>query len=291
MIAFLRNPEAGYVYTDLYTIKPDGTDMRLVRSFNNMSVQIPGDGSVGMDWSPDGSFFVYGGAPWGVMSVLNVETGAYGDIQTMPGLAYLENPSLGPDLEPNTPGFQGFIVCETALGEPMGEWGPGGLVVFYAQITTVADTPHVVVGEMEFLPVPHEDPEEWLTVRFPIFSPDGQTIAFLQRDFYSGGPLLYTLDVTADPELGVTFGEPVQIYDWRDYRPNGHILGKPTWSPDGAFIGFTAISAWKNGGGYYLDMFRIRPDGTDLTAVTNVSDRQSAFGANWNPAWVNDLDP
>tara|TARA_R110002126_G_scaffold228815_2_gene373163 strand:- start:4457 stop:5170 length:714 start_codon:yes stop_codon:yes gene_type:complete len=91
----------------------------------------------------------------------------------------------------------------------------------------------------------------------PAWSPDGKYIAY---NHYNPEPdedeSIYSLRL-----LDMETLESSLILDGFAFNPN--------WSPDGQWLAF-------NGG----DIFKIRPDGTDLQQITNVG---SAFFPSWSP--------
>lgn len=97
--------------------------------------------------------------------------------------------------------------------------------------------------------------------KFPAVSPDGLQIAFVSdRD---GNDEIYVMDISG--------GGPRRLTD----HPGADRL--PSWSPDGEWIVFS--SDRRDDGSF--DLYRIRPDGGDLTLVFSDGLRNS--GARWTP--------
>src|SRR6266566_2786565 len=113
-IAFLRHPDPSKAAADLYTIRPDGTGLRLVRDFSSTPGQpYPSDGlpatqQTDLAWSPDGRKIVYASGHVEDLWVLDVATGAaqplIGDM-----LDFTADASWSPDFDAATPGYQGLI--------------------------------------------------------------------------------------------------------------------------------------------------------------------------------------
>lgn len=94
---------------------------------------------------------------------------------------------------------------------------------------------------------------------YPVWSPDGQRLAFYMVPELSLTSGIYVIDINSRNIQQVTDGE--------DFEPD--------WSPDGQWILFHRKSS--NGRAVY----RIRPDGTELTLVT--ADPSDAREAVWQP--------
>lgn len=107
------------------------------------------------------------------------------------------------------------------------------------------------------------EPETCYTYRdrFPSWSPNGNRIAYLSVDELRLG--LYVYDLTDDSEQLVIQG--------------ANNMGSQAWSPDGQWLVFSmGAQIWK-----------IRPDGSDLTRLT-VEDDRSYFDPAWSPdgQWI-----
>ncbi len=288
-IAFQRQEDCGRLCLgppQLYTIQPDGTGLTLVHDFGASGEPRPSafGGEELFAWSPDGTQIVYAGVlgPSGRndLFVLDVATGGVAllkeNLQPIGEPAPLEQvggPSFSPDLDPVTDGYQGKILFSGWDGV-----SPDS----HLYILDVAiDGGTIQTGDVTVL---NDDPLEQIG---PAWSPDGQFIAsreFAPEDLIklmsveaSGTGLDVTVTVTGNQVL-VT-GADV----------DGHLCCEPqTWSPDSRWVGFVVDRTTSFGS--TEDLFRIRPDGTDVTNVTNTV-KVREFFPDWNPAWVNDIDP
>jgi hypothetical protein len=285
-IAFLRYPDTSKIYCDLYLINADGTNLRLIRSFRTLGHYLP---LGGMNWSPDGRMLIYTCDWCYATAVLNVETGACAEFPKF--LPYGDTPQgtpdFGPDMDP-LPGFQGPIAYETAWHESVWDEVQQKWIYIVHEgigVALVEITEHPITGEIQTSIGPSEPGANFLELAGGTsnvsWSPDGGSIGFVEN------ACLKVVHVQIDVD-GIVFGEPVVLCNWRDYYDMGGI-GLPTWSPDGVYMAFSAYSGQVTGGGQYQDVFRMRADGSGLTAVSTVGDKEAACGPDWNPAWVNDL--
>jgi dipeptidyl aminopeptidase/acylaminoacyl peptidase len=96
----------------------------------------------------------------------------------------------------------------------------------------------------------------------PAFSPDAKTVAFLSN--MSGSPQIWTVPAGGGyPEQVTALDDPV---------------GTLRWSPDGKWIALTVLP----GGGLNSQIFLVRPDGRELTRITQGGKTNNSLG-DWSP--------
>jgi Tol biopolymer transport system component len=99
---------------------------------------------------------------------------------------------------------------------------------------------------------------------FPVFSPDGKTLAFhVGRD-------VHTMPVPSNVEGPASGGDPRRL----TVDPANGMY--PSWSPDGARLAFMS---WRNG---KTEIFTMKSDGTDQEVLVSM-DRGDAVDPRWSP--------
>jgi TolB protein len=103
----------------------------------------------------------------------------------------------------------------------------------------------------------------------PDWSPDGTTIAFTKQD-------------QRRDRYGIaTVGPDATELDWLVINPDsgaGYTDVNPSWSPDSQWIAFSR----DHGADPYVDIFKVRRDGSELTPVTQLNELAE------NPVWGSD---
>jgi len=139
-------------------------------------------------------------------------------------------------VQPDGKYFEGANYC--------GMWSPDGRYMIKSD-HNVSSGPDVLFRERgspdlinitENLPVPG-----WIS--FFSWSPDGQYVSIVGWDFDETNNGVYLIDMTS--------GMPPQKVEFLFHTDETHGIGRPTWSPDGKFIG---ISNGVNGNPYILDL-------------------------------------
>lgn len=205
----------------------------------------------------------------------------------------------GPALSPesglyviNRDGSDLRLLVDEPNAEPLfPRWSPDGQQIVYERFPDDGD-PQIVVIDADGTDQHLVSPEGVQ----PAWSPDGALIAFTsaqtvedpQQDLYTvepdatglrrlatdiaGGPawspdgqqLAYSTVVTGttnETDLAAIARDGSGEHVVADVRPHD---GSPTWTPDGQTIGFVAAEIEGP-----TDVYTVRPDGTDLTAVTS----------------------
>ncbi|KAJ5117335.1 tricorn protease N-terminal domain-containing protein [Penicillium atrosanguineum] len=140
-------------------------------------------------------------------------------------------------------------------------WNPDGTELvagFGAWFLTRTESP-AAIYRMLANGTKHENLTDWINnAGFPSWSPDGSAVVYRLWNLESGSPMgLHILNFTTGETTQLTLG-------WDN---------TPGWSPDGDRILFTRNNNWTEsyGASWYADRFdiyTIRPDGTNLTRVT-----------------------
>lgn len=95
----------------------------------------------------------------------------------------------------------------------------------------------------------------------PRWSPDGAQIAYWASEYADGellGTSVWLINADGTEE--------------RQLTPPGFIAGEPDWSPDGEWIIFASYPLEEYGGPYISNLYRIRPDGSDMEQLTYYED-------------------
>jgi Tol biopolymer transport system component len=264
LIAFLRAPEAGKTYSDLYTIRPDGSGLTFIRA----------QGGGPLTWSADGSSIVFPSSKslWSV----NVATG---DLQlvfdhlSLPDVSdSVGDPDFSPDFDPGTPGYQGALAFSASTG--VDETYERYQMDIWLLEVQIDPTGQLTTGALMNL----TDSPSW--DEKPAWSPDGAYLAYT------------TLQETLDSDLVVV--NLATNFAW-DVTTGIHSISQPDWSPDGEYLAFSAWHQPNQGGAAAThDIFRVSP--WDLVAVVvNVTQTDSGndreLNPRWNPKWTNDISP
>ena len=245
-IAFQKSEPRGHA---IHLVRPDGSDVSFPLA------DVPGGEQLHPDWSPDGRFIAF--------DVAN-DTGTY-DIwiaDTADWSFELVVDCVAPCLWANEPA-----------------WSPDGMTIAFQRHSMDGEAE---ISSLELLDVASGNLETVLTtgsdevVYAPRWSPSGDALAMEVPAFAEGeltGIKLATVDLTADvPALHTIV-------------PGTRFANNVDWSPDGAHIVFSAPIEGGEPGGALSDLWTVRPDGSELTQVTDVA---AAGGAAVQPTFTPD---
>jgi len=154
------------------------------------------------------------------------------------------------------------------VGEALPAWSPDGGALAY---TVTLETRSGFQSDLFWVPVGGGSPVRLTHTRrasefAPEWSPDGRLIAFTKWDPVRERYGIAALDLATG---GVC---------WLAINPlstGGYTDANPTWSPDGQWVAF----AREHGADPFVDVFKVRRDGTGLVPVTRLSELSE------NPTW------
>jgi WD40 repeat protein len=182
-------------------------------------------------WSPDGSRLLFSGV--GHLSVLEPD----GSV------------SLVEDAGPADPSD--------------GSWSPDGTRIVYMTDVGEKNEPlRIVNADGSGLVTQYGG--EAVNGRYPAWSPDGSTIAFMGGTF--DGPELWLIDADGSDLRMIVGCDPKLVCP---------LVSPPTWSPDGTRVALAASGP--NGDEIYV----VGPDGSGLTALTSLAG--SVLDPTWSP--------
>ena len=258
-IAFFRQYDPRYIWGGIYVVPSDLSSPPVeIRSYKTFDPMPPSGES--LSWTPDGQFIVYA-SDYDRISAVSVATGQvtllFQDPQDPSVAGYTYDPSLSPDLDPETPGYQGYLAFSFAFD------------IVTAPVEVDAS------GKWTVEALSNLTQSSGITERHPVWSPDGATLAFY-REGSNTGRALWVMDVLSGASLSV-----VDVYP-QDLRP--------TWSPDGLYLGYWDARE-ASPGKWTTDIFYISP-WDELPAINVTKTDASAASErfpDWNPAWVNNL--
>jgi hypothetical protein len=271
-IAFFRQHDSRYIWGDLCIVPSDASGPPvIVRSFTDFDTPPPGRqaGQHTLSWSPDGSRIIYspGGSVWAV----TVATGAAELLFS--SVWHVSNPAFSPDLDADTPGYQGAIAFGSGTVLAGDIASSSDLFVCPVEIDETGD----LSTSVELIVNLTESPD--FQEEHAVWCCDGQYLAFSRR--------IADADIGAD-DRGVYAMELATGFQWR-VTDTYYAQTRPTWSPDSLYIAFSA--ARQVSGKWTADIFYVSP--WDPSAPINVtktdSSRKIEYDAAWNPAWANDI--
>ena len=271
LIAFKRHPDHEYVDQDIYTIRPDGSGERLIRSFRFGIDPIPDTFNHNLVWTPDGSRLVFssGGGiyalePDGTLQLVVDITNRINN-----GRIWLQGVgiSFSPDLD-TAAGYQGCLAFAASiqgdLSDPPGTIWMSDVFVLDVNIDEAGTLSTGGLDNLTNTPGEFEDR--------PVWHPEGNHILFqrLNSD-WDYDAVLYDFDAGTESTV-----ETIQSN-----------VARFAWSPDGNYLAFDdRTGAVREGIGtiYYSSPW----DPSSMSAF--VAGDGYAF-PNWNPVWKDDITP
>jgi len=152
----------------------------------------------------------------------------------------------------------------TSEGEPI--WSPDGQKIAFASHQNSLYSIYVMDADgsnEQNLTSSYELGMNWR----PVWSPDGQQIAFVNKERESGLVALYIIDHNGYNLLRLTNHDASQM---------NNIL-KIAWASNNEWIAFTAQE------GEQYALYKIKPDGSELTRVADISEEAQAITLDWSP--------
>ena len=147
-------------------------------------------------------------------------------------------------------------------------WGPDGTwLVAESDATGFSDLVQLRVGSRAegiaggSTPAPRRLTEVREGAFEPAVSPDGKQLAFVSS--HEGDPELYVMDLAGGPPRRLTFFHLEDV--------------SPAWSPDGRWLAFLSNREGRD------RVFVVRPDGTDLRAVSGAQTHGDERDLAWRP--------
>lgn len=252
-IAFFRQYDPRYIWGGIYVVPSDLSAGPVeIRSYKTLDPMPPSGES--LCWTPDGRFIVYA-SDYDRFSAVSLATGQV--TLLFATSAYNYDPSLSPDVDPLTPGYQGMLAFSS------------GLDIFTAPVTVD------VSGQWTVGALTNLTQSNGIEERHPVWSPDGATLAY-DREVSNSDRTLNILDVASRESFPVVSVYPQNV--------------RATWSPDGQFLGYWDARE-ASPGKWTTDLFYVSP--WDELPVVNVTKTDSSTASerfpDWNPAWVNSL--
>jgi Tol biopolymer transport system component len=171
--------------------------------------------------------------------------------------------------------FTPFTSGANQFGDDFPTWSPDGSRIVYQSRDLNPAYPSLYyedLGEGTSEQLYSEVGAPTVNFMHPVFSPDGQWVVYARLDgtWYH----LYRRPAaggTEEPITSGTAGPPVSGY--------GDMC--PTFSPDGEWIVFTSSRGSTDGG--FVDLWRVKPDGTGLQRLTNDNSPFDYLWATWRP--------
>ncbi len=244
--------------SDILVVRPDGSNNRLIATFNTDDDRLP-ISSHGLQWVPgEVDRIIYRGRDADTYVLSTLAPGP-----PMPLGVLSVSATLSPDFAPQIPGFQGALAFS--------DWFARDIVVAYAE-------------DGEFgLEVDLDSAVNSSTQGASLaWSHDGLEIAFVDGGY--GEWFLDVLPVSVTPGGIALFDDEIRTLAFNRFAQGiDHIR----WSPDDSVVAFIAQVGGEPSGESALDLFATYSDGLSPPInVTNGAGRPTQV--DWNPLWTND---
>jgi len=244
----------------LYVINADGNGRTLVRDFGiDPGLDYPQRSSG--EWSPSGRELVFAAGNVASLRAIDLTTGNVREI-----LPFGNNPTVSPDLDPATEGYQGMVAFSAPDGSQynrQGQWlAPDD--IYLAPLTLDADGRVLAIDPADVVnltdaPYSHQVPHSW--------SPDGRRLLYLDTN----DPLDDEDSLVAENLETETVIELARV-------PINNNFGDATWTADGNFVVFEL----------YGELMIVPSDGSvdpiNYSQTRNDSEKQPAWNPNWDPS-------
>ena len=268
-IAFTRGEDLG---KSLRIIRPDGSGEQVIYHFTGQVGEPPVIDSLhGMQWIPGEVDRIVYLSYNGEICVISTLGQNPEPVIILPEWYWLAGVTLSPDMDSETPGYQGAVafvedrLLNVAFAEDDG---------FSLQIDTTSLVAATSLND---------------GVATPAWSHDGLEIAFLYHNYTypDFGNSLEVLPVLVDAGgIALFEGSVRTLYDSSlvdSYGPYHAVYHRPSWSPDDSMISCCAQVGGEADGSKAFDLFLAATDGSGAVNVTNGSMRP--INVDWNPNW------
>ena len=261
-IAYLEGTdlkEGGTIF-DLYVMNVDGTGKTLMHQFENY-LYITHPEHHDLKWLP-GDYLSYRDAY--SIAILDMIRGTSQRIDLNQWHDYFDQSSIGPGIDPTTPGSQGLLVYKA-----YDQGVTNGSDIHLAVLTADTD------GALQFDPTTIRHLDLPGDQGFPVVSPDQTKVVFYDNATGGAGSIIST--VSLDYSSGVEFGSVQELIVGTGFQ---EFRGFPTWSPDSQWVAFAWTKPDQKGERRW-EIARLSSDGSAFINVTQ--SRSHEYAPEWIP--------